>query len=91
MYKKIISAMYALNIVMQALFSLVTPALFLFGLSYILIRFAGAPRWIYAIGISVGILIGLVSMIRFAITASENLERLEKSQENKKKRNTNEK
>lgn len=86
MYKKIVSALYSMNIVMQAIFSLVTPALMLFGVSYLLVRFAGAPIWIHAVSISLGILIGLVSMVRFIISAAENLERLEKNRQSKEKK-----
>ena len=86
MYKKFVSAMYLMNIVVQAIFSLVSPALLLFGVSYLLVRFLGAPIWIHAISISVGILIGLVSMVRFVITALNNLEKIEKSRQNKEKK-----
>lgn len=85
MYRKFISAMYAVNIVAQSIFSLVTPAALTFAVAWLLVKKVGAPEWIYAVFITFGVIVGLVSMVRFAITASENLERLEKQRENNKK------
>ncbi len=85
MHKKFFGFLYGLNIISQAIFSLLTPAALLFALSWLLVRYTGAPEWLYTIFITVGVLAGLVSMVRFAITASENLERLENSKENKEK------
>ena len=93
MYKRFISAMYAINIVAQSIFSLLTPAALMFAVAWLLVKKAGTPEWLYAVFITLGIIAGLISMVRFAITASENLERLEKQRENNKKtgHTTNEK
>lgn len=93
MHKKFFGFMYGLNIISQAIFSLLTPAALLFAICWLLVSKSGAPEWLYAIFITVGVLIGLISMVRFAISASENLQRLEKQKENKTKtgRDTNEK
>jgi hypothetical protein len=85
MYRKIVSAMYILNIVAQALITLVTPAALLFFVGWLLVSKAGLPTWTYAIAIVLGILMGLVSMVKFVISASESLERLEKQRQNKHK------
>ena len=93
MHKRFFGFMYGLNIISQAVFSLLTPAALLFAICWLLVSKCGAPEWLYAIFITVGVLIGLISMVRFAITASENLERLEKSKVNNTKtgKNANEK
>ena len=85
--------MYGVNIVAQSIFSLLTPVLILFALSWLLVTKVGAPEWIYAITISCGTVMGLISMVRFVIVASEGLNRLEKSTKNKDKtgQGTNEK
>ena len=85
MKSKLFSALYMMNIVFQALFDLVLPASLLFALSWLLVKRVGAPEWIYAISIPLGMLIGLYSMIRFIIAATSALNRLEK--QNKKRSN----
>ena len=89
-YKRFVSALYVLNIVIQAIFTLLTPPSLLFLISWLFVSKAGAPEWIYAIAIILGILMGLVSMVKFVISASEALERLEMGRKNKRSDNTNE-
>ena len=69
--------MYSLNIIAQAIFSLGTPTALLFGVGWLLVSRAGAPTWIYAILLPLGILTGLVSMVKGVISATSALERLE--------------
>ena len=84
MYKNFVSALYVLNIVFQAVFTLlITPAIF-FLINYLCVSKLSFPNWTYAISLTVGFVIGLVSMIKFVISASEALERLEKQRKNKK-------
>ena len=83
MYKGFVSASYVFNIVMQSLFTLLTPAALGFSVCWLFINKVGAPSWIYAIVIPLGIIIGFISMIKFAISASESLERLEKERNDK--------
>ncbi len=83
MHKKFFSVMYAVNIIMQAIFSLITPAALLFALAFLFVKKLGAPSFIYVIAIVIGVIIGFISMIRFAISASEGLNRLEKEQNKK--------
>lgn len=84
MYKNFVSAIYVFNIVIQSLFTLLTPAAVGFLICRILISNAGAPPWLYAIFVPFGIIFGFISMIKFAISASESLERLEKQRQNDK-------
>jgi len=85
MYKKFVSALYVMNIVFQCIITLVIPAAFMFLISWLLVSKLNAPTWIYAIFITVGFISGIFSMIKFAISASEGLERLEKQKTNTKK------
>ena len=93
MQNKLFSVMYAINIVAQAIFNLLTPAALMFFISWLFVKKAGAPEWIYAIAIPLGIIAGLFSMVKFVIAASSNLERLEKQGKNNEKtgHNKNEK
>ena len=77
MYRKFVNAMYLLNILFQALFNLATPILIMLGLSWLLVSKCSAPEWLYAVLGTLGAITGFVSMIKFIISASESLQRLE--------------
>ena len=83
-YYELVSSLYVLNIIAQSVFSLLVPIGLAVLLSWILTANADAPGWIYAILVPLGAIIGIISMIKFAISASESLERLEKQRKNKK-------
>jgi F0F1-type ATP synthase assembly protein I len=85
MYKKFISALYVINIVSQAIFTLLTPIALGFGISWLLVEYAAIPSWIYAVLITLGALIGFYSMIKFVLSAMASLDRLEKSRSASKK------
>ena len=85
MHKKLFGVLYAINIISQAVFTLLIPTALGFGISWLLVTRAGAPEWLYAIFIPIGVIIGLVSMVKFAISAAEALERLEKQRKNNEK------
>ena len=85
MQNKLFSVMYGVNIVAQAIFSLLTPAALMFGIGWLFVNKVGAPGWLYAVLIPIGIVAGLISMVKFVIAAGTNLERLEKQIENEKK------
>ena len=89
MYGKFVSAMYIFNILFQSLFNLATPILLMLGLAWLLVNKLAAPAWLYAVFGVVGALIGFYSMIKFIITASAALERLEKEREEKAKQSKN--
>ncbi len=78
MYRKFISAMYLLNIIFQSFFNLAFPiGLAILG-SWLLVEKAGAPGWIYAPLVIIGVAIGFVSMVKFILTATRALDRLER-------------
>ena len=85
-YKRFVSAMYVINIVAQAIFTLITPAALLFFISWLCVSRLGAPEWIYAVAIPLGVISGFISMVKFILAACANLDRLEK-QNNKKSGN----
>lgn len=78
MYSKLVGIMYAMNVLVSAFFTLLTPVGILFLIAWLLNTKAGVGNYIYAVLLIVGVLVGLVSMIRFLIKASETLERIEK-------------
>jgi len=85
MHKKLFSVLYAINIISQAIFTLLIPAALGFGLAWLFVTKCNAPEWLYAVLIPLGIVAGLVSMVKFAISASEGLERLERQRNNNEK------
>ena len=84
MYRNLVGALYVLNIVFQAIFTLLTPPAIFFFINYLCVSKLSFPKWTYAVSLSVGFILGIISMIKFAISASEGLERLEKQRKNKK-------
>ncbi len=88
-YTRFVGALYVINIVSQALFTLVIPIALGVLASYLLVRFASAPEWIYALLVTGGALSGLYGMVKFVLGAMASLERLEKEQGTK--RNTGKK
>lgn len=70
--------LYVINIVAQAIVTLLIPAALMFFIAMLLVLKCGVPEWIYAIFVPVGVISGFFSMIKFAIRASEGLERLER-------------
>ena len=91
MRNKLFSVMYAINIIAQAVFNLLTPAALMFCIAWLFVNKVSAPEWLYAVLIPLGIIAGLVSMVKFVISATSALERLEKQTNNKKTGRNNEK
>lgn len=81
-----VSFLYVLNIVMQALFSLLFAIAIFFGLGWLAVTYLGAPQWVYAPFILIGVGTGVISMVRFILTAMAGLDRLENQHD--KKENT---
>lgn len=77
MYKKAFTALNIFNIVLQGLFSLVFPIGLGVLFSWLGVTKWGAPGWLYAILIPVGALVGLMSMVKFILSATRGLERIE--------------
>ncbi len=86
MYKRFVGAMYVINIIAQAIVTLLLPAALMFAIAWLFVEKCGAPGWLYAVMITLGIMSGFVSMIRFVIRASEGLERMENQRNSKTKK-----
>ena len=67
-----------LNIVLQSFFSLILDIFVAIGISWLLVEKLGAPDWTYALIIVIGVMIGLLSMLRFILAAFGNMEKIEK-------------
>ena len=93
MHKKVFNALYIINIVAEALLTLVIPAALLAGLAWLSVTYLGAPTWLYAVAITLGLMTGFYMMIKFILTAMAGLERLEAQQKsndvNRKENNGN--
>ena len=77
MYRKIVSAFYVLNILFQALYTLALPIGIGALISFLLTKYASAPGWIWAVMLVLGVFVGIYCMIKFILSASKNLERIE--------------
>ena len=84
LYKRIISAAYAINVIFQAFFTLAMPIGLALLLSWALTSYASFPDWIYAVLVVLGALSGFYSMIKFVLSAMAGLERLEKQRDDSK-------
>ena len=89
MHKKLFNALYALNVIGQAIFTLLIPAALFFAIGWALNTYLGVGGWIYAVTVTLGVLLGFYSMIKFTVSAMRALERLEDEQKrNKRPRGT---
>lgn len=86
-YRKIVGLTYVINIAVQSIITLVTPAAIFFLLAMLFVKKLSAPEWIYAIAIPFGIIFGFVAMVKFVISAMRGLEALEKQHKEKDKNN----
>lgn len=86
MYKRFVGAMYVINIIAQAIVTLLIPAALMLAIAWLFVERCGAPGWLYAVLVTIGMISGFVSMIRFVIRASESLERMEKARNTKNKK-----
>ena len=73
--------MYVFNVAIQAIISLAAPIAVGFGAAWLLVEKLTVGEWIYIPLIIIGVMSGLVSMVRFVISSMAGIERLEKEQE----------
>ena len=83
MYKKFISAFQMLNILFQSLYCLALPMAIGAVISFLITRFLGAPKWVWAIFLTFGAISGLYSMIKYALIATKALEALDRGRDNR--------
>lgn len=77
-YNKLLTPIYTVNIVIQAIVSLASPIAVMFFGAYLLDRYTEVGGWIYVVGILLGVGMGLYSMVVFILRASRALEAIEK-------------
>ena len=80
-YTKIFTPLYLINIIFQAFITLISPIAIMLGIAYLLSTYLSVGSWIYVVLILLGVFVGIISMIRFLISALAGLERLEKEQQ----------
>ena len=80
--KSFMNTMYALNIVWQSFWNLLFPVGLGVLIGWLLTEKFGMGDYVFVILILLGVLVGIVSMIRFLLSALAGLERLEKEQQN---------
>ena len=80
--RSFMNAMYAMNIILQAFWSLLFPIGCGVLLGWFLTEKCGMGSYLFVILILLGVFVGMISMIRFLISALAGLERLEKEQKN---------
>ena len=81
------SAIYVINIVFQAIFTLLWNIGLALAISYASVEWLSAPDWIYVPLIIIGVIFGFVSMVRFIIGAMNALDRIESDRKKKIKAN----
>ena len=81
MYKKIANSLYILNTLFQALYCLGLPIGLAALASYLLTEYASFPGWIWALLITLGVMVGLYSMVKFILVSMKSFERLQKERE----------
>ena len=79
--RSFMNAMYAMNIILQAFWSLLFPIGGGVLLGWFLTEKCGMGSYLFVILILLGVFVGMISMIRFLISALTGLERLEKEQQ----------
>lgn len=77
MYKRHITALYAVNIMFQAILTLLLNVGLALLVSWLADTYWGAESWIYAPLVILGVLTGLASMIKFVLSSMRALEHLE--------------
>lgn len=86
------STFYVINIAFQSIFTLLWQIGAAMLVGWLFVSYLSAPPWIYVPLIVVGVISGLVSMVRFIISSMKALERIEEQRKVKaKKRNQEEK
>ena len=83
-YQKIITPLYIINIVFQAIVTLLSPIAIMFFLAWLLVTKLSVGTWIYVVLIMLGVFSGLYSMVVFVLNAMRSLDAIEKQHSDKK-------
>ena len=88
MNKKTVGVLYALNIIFGAFYTLAFPVGVAVLAAHLLTKYVGAPSFIWAILITVGVIGGFIAMVKFVISSMSALEKAEKAREELQARET---
>ncbi len=77
------SAIYTVNVVFQAIFTLVWQVGLALLIGYGSVKWLSAPSWIYVPLIILGVITGLFSMVKFILGAMRSLDRIEEERQRK--------
>ena len=77
MERKLVNAIQVFNILFQAIYSLLFPVGVGAVISYVLVEFCGAKSWVWALLLTAGVLVGLVSMVKFVVLFDFQCHRVE--------------
>lgn len=83
-YQKLITPLYVINIVFQALITLLSPIAIMLLFAWLLVTKLSVGAWIYVAFIMMGVFSGLYSMVVFILGACRALEAIEKQNSDKK-------
>ena len=83
------SIIYVINIVSQSIFTILLHIGLSLLLAWFLVEKCGAPNWLYVVILLIGVITGLISMIKFILSTMYALDKLEQSQKDKRRQNGN--
>ena len=83
--KNAYGAFYTVNVVFQAIFTLLWQIALSVFLGFVLVKYVSFPEWVYIPLILLGVGFGFFSMIKFILAATRSLERIEEEQKQKRK------
>ena len=78
MHKKIFNAIELLNTFFQAFYMLALPIGIGALASFLLTKYLSVPSWIWAVLLTIGVLTGLVSMVKFILTTLSGMDKRER-------------
>ena len=81
---KIFNFAYAMNFISQSAFSLIFPLGLFLWLGYWLTTDVGAPKWVFAICIIIGVMSGVISMFKYIIFASKHIPKVKEKEKERK-------
>lgn len=84
MHKKLYKALEMLNLLSQTIYVLLLPVGIGALISFVLTKYLSCPSFIWAILITLGVLIGLYSMVKYILSATENIKKVEMQQEKRR-------
>ena len=76
MYKKFVNTVKLLNLIFQSLYTLALPIGCGALISHLTTKHLSWPDWVWALFLTLGVIIGLVSMVKYILTDIKNMERM---------------